>query len=261
MRPCGSCGGRTRNRPMRSGARRQKTVGRFSSRGSQCRVVKKPDGRPRVAPRASPFTARGRLARRRLSNQPVPRSVAGVEVRMVEASDKSMMRAVMRRVHPDLFASHPYEGAQNSESLKVTAAAVLWERGAEVEGLAFSGCTKGRGRAVRAAVGQRQEESSRVEDRGGELTLRHSGAVVNRLGGRQLVVSPPGPQWWTQKARHTADSAQVHAVIGDITGPCCGGLRRVDVQGPGWEAGARHAILCSSEAVSGNSIQSFLKAL
>ncbi len=38
---------------------------------------------------------------------------------MVEAGDKAMMRAVVRRVHPDLFSAFPYEGAQNSESLKV----------------------------------------------------------------------------------------------------------------------------------------------
>ncbi len=29
------------------------------------------------------------------------------------------MRAVVRRVHPDLFAAHPYERAKNTESLKV----------------------------------------------------------------------------------------------------------------------------------------------
>lgn len=30
-----------------------------------------------------------------------------------------MIRAVVRRVHPDLFAAHPYERAKNTESLKV----------------------------------------------------------------------------------------------------------------------------------------------
>lgn len=38
---------------------------------------------------------------------------------MVEARDKALIRAVVRRVHPDLFASDPYECATNSESLKV----------------------------------------------------------------------------------------------------------------------------------------------
>ena len=31
------------------------------------------------------------------------------------------MRSIVRRVHPDLFAAHPQERAQNSESLKVCA--------------------------------------------------------------------------------------------------------------------------------------------
>lgn len=31
------------------------------------------------------------------------------------------MRAVVRRVHPDIFAAHPYERAKNTESLKVRA--------------------------------------------------------------------------------------------------------------------------------------------
>ena len=31
------------------------------------------------------------------------------------------MRAVVRRVHPDLFAAHPFERAKNTESLKVRA--------------------------------------------------------------------------------------------------------------------------------------------
>ena len=30
-----------------------------------------------------------------------------------------MIRAVVRRVHPDLFAAHPYERTKNTESLKV----------------------------------------------------------------------------------------------------------------------------------------------
>lgn len=37
----------------------------------------------------------------------------------MQAEDKRMMRAVVRRVHPDLFAAHPYERAKNTESLKV----------------------------------------------------------------------------------------------------------------------------------------------
>ena len=32
---------------------------------------------------------------------------------------KKAFRAVVRRVHPDLFAAYPFERAQNSESLKV----------------------------------------------------------------------------------------------------------------------------------------------
>jgi len=37
---------------------------------------------------------------------------------MVEVRDRQLIRAVVRRVHPDLFSSEPYECAQNSESLK-----------------------------------------------------------------------------------------------------------------------------------------------
>mmetsp|Transcript_35180 Transcript_35180/g.90006 ORF Transcript_35180/g.90006 Transcript_35180/m.90006 type:complete len:629 (+) Transcript_35180:339-2225(+) len=37
---------------------------------------------------------------------------------MVEVRDKTLIRSVVRRVHPDLFASDPYECATNSESLK-----------------------------------------------------------------------------------------------------------------------------------------------
>ncbi|KAK9846014.1 hypothetical protein WJX81_008468 [Elliptochloris bilobata] len=37
----------------------------------------------------------------------------------MQAEDKRMMRAVVRRVHPDLFAAHPYERAKNTESLKL----------------------------------------------------------------------------------------------------------------------------------------------
>lgn len=36
----------------------------------------------------------------------------------MQAEDKRLMRAVVRRVHPDLFAAHPYERAKNTESLK-----------------------------------------------------------------------------------------------------------------------------------------------
>lgn len=40
---------------------------------------------------------------------------------IMQAEDKRTMRAVVRRVHPDLFAAHPYERAKNTESLKVRA--------------------------------------------------------------------------------------------------------------------------------------------
>jgi Domain of unknown function (DUF4460) len=38
---------------------------------------------------------------------------------MLNVEEKRLIRAVMRRVHPDLFAAHPFERARNSESLKV----------------------------------------------------------------------------------------------------------------------------------------------
>lgn len=36
----------------------------------------------------------------------------------MKLDDKKLIRAIVRRVHPDLFSAHPYERAQNSESLK-----------------------------------------------------------------------------------------------------------------------------------------------
>ncbi|KAK9901712.1 hypothetical protein WJX75_009812 [Coccomyxa subellipsoidea] len=35
----------------------------------------------------------------------------------MKLDDKKLIRAIVRRVHPDLFSAHPYERAQNSESL------------------------------------------------------------------------------------------------------------------------------------------------
>ena len=45
----------------------------------------------------------------------------------MQAEDRRMIRAVVRRVHPDLFAAHPYERAKNTESLKVRFG-VQWAR-------------------------------------------------------------------------------------------------------------------------------------
>ena len=40
----------------------------------------------------------------------------------MRTEERKHVRAVVRRVHPDLFAAHPRERAVNSESLKVPAA-------------------------------------------------------------------------------------------------------------------------------------------
>lgn len=37
----------------------------------------------------------------------------------MELPDRRHVRAIVRRVHPDLFSAHPRERSQNSESLKV----------------------------------------------------------------------------------------------------------------------------------------------
>ena len=43
----------------------------------------------------------------------------------MDAPQKQLLRAVVRRVHPDLFVGLPLEREQNSESLKVHAHADL----------------------------------------------------------------------------------------------------------------------------------------
>ena len=35
----------------------------------------------------------------------------------MKLDDKKLIRAIVRRVHPDLFSAHPYERAQNSQTL------------------------------------------------------------------------------------------------------------------------------------------------
>lgn len=37
----------------------------------------------------------------------------------MRTEERKHVRAVVRRVHPDLFAAHPHERGVNSESLKV----------------------------------------------------------------------------------------------------------------------------------------------
>ena len=37
----------------------------------------------------------------------------------MDATQKRHLRAIVRRVHPDLFMNHPVEAARNSESLGV----------------------------------------------------------------------------------------------------------------------------------------------
>lgn len=37
----------------------------------------------------------------------------------MDSDTKKLIRAVVRRVHPDLFTAHPFERQRNSDSLKV----------------------------------------------------------------------------------------------------------------------------------------------
>jgi hypothetical protein len=64
----------------------------------------------------------------------------------MDTDARRLMRAVVRRVHPDLFAAHPYERQRNSESLKALnayvdalAAAAGARRAARREGVVASG--------------------------------------------------------------------------------------------------------------------------
>lgn len=43
----------------------------------------------------------------------------------MDSDTKKLIRAVVRRVHPDLFTAHPFERQRNSDSLKVGQAAEL----------------------------------------------------------------------------------------------------------------------------------------
>lgn len=38
---------------------------------------------------------------------------------VMDSDTKKLIRAVVRRVHPDLFTAHPFERQRNSDSLKV----------------------------------------------------------------------------------------------------------------------------------------------
>ena len=50
---------------------------------------------------------------------------------MMNVDEKKLIRAIVRRVHPDLFVAHPLEGAQNSEALKVSPPSAIAENGVD----------------------------------------------------------------------------------------------------------------------------------
>ena len=67
-------------------------------------------------------------------------SAATMKVRGIEPGERKYVRAIVRQVHPDLFAAYPYERAKNSESLKVVPGTTLWRRGRDGAGLARDWC-------------------------------------------------------------------------------------------------------------------------
>ena len=75
---------------------------------------------------------------------------------MDPTTDRRYIRAIVRQVHPDLFAAYPYERSKNSDSLKV-GKGLLWARGPS-----RGGGRGGRGSAVAAGSVRRPCGAGRV---------------------------------------------------------------------------------------------------